>query len=56
MYLPCDSCKYKKETRNGFRVFVGCSDDNKIKGFVSDNYFYNHKCSNYEKEEIKDAK
>lgn len=56
MKLPCMDCKYKKETRNGFRIFVGCSDENKRKGFVSDDYFYNHKCSNYEKEEINDTK
>ncbi|HSQ90227.1 hypothetical protein [Romboutsia sp.] len=49
MYLPCDTCKFKRERKDGFRTFVGCIDKEKEKGFKEDNYFYIHSCSNYEK-------
>ena len=52
MILPCDTCKYKTEERAGHRIFVGCSDEEKHKGFHYDDFFYHHRCDNYEKEEV----
>ena len=49
MYLPCDTCKFKKEIKRGFRTFVGCIDEKKEKdNFIEDDYTYNHSCKAYE--------
>lgn len=48
---PCTACKYLKYEEVGHRVFTGCSDDEKKKGFEEDTYFYNHECSNHEARE-----
>lgn len=50
MVLPCETCKHRTETRQAHRVFIGCNDSEKRKGFVEDNFFYRHRCSNYEPE------
>ncbi len=51
MELPCTNCKFRTERKRAHRVFIGCKDKEKKKGFIEDNYFYRHKCTNYEKDE-----
>lgn len=51
MILPCETCKYRTVEESGFRKFIGCSDEEKRKGFRYDDFFYRHKCLNYEAEE-----
>ena len=49
MMLPCEICKYYRETaQDGHRVVVGCSDGMKVKGFKYDDFLYRHKCSEQE--------
>ena len=50
MICPCETCKYKTETKRDHRVFLGCSDAEKRKGFKYDDFFYWHSCDNYESE------
>ena len=50
MILPCTTCKYRTVEESGFRIFIGCSDKEKEKGFRYDDFLYHHKCSNYEEE------
>ena len=51
MYLPCDTCRFKKETVIGCRVFVGCIDEKKKKdNFIEDTWTYHHECKAFEKE------
>jgi hypothetical protein len=50
MILPCTDCKFKTEREEGHRTFVGCSDKEKKKGFIEDDWTYRHSCTNYEKE------
>ena len=54
MELPCTTCKYKTERRQGHRTFVGCNDEDKKKGFIEDTFTYRHECSNYERGEEND--
>lgn len=53
MDCPCEKCKYKTETKQGHRVFLGCSDEEKKKGFHYDDFFYHHRCDNFEEAEAK---
>jgi len=45
--IPCTACIYRKQTEVGHRIFIGCSDEEKKKGFIEDDYWYEHKCSNH---------
>lgn len=51
MILPCETCKYRTEERQGHRNFIGCSDQEKYKGFHYDDWLYHHRCDNYESED-----
>jgi hypothetical protein len=51
MILPCTDCKYRTEREEGHRKFIGCSDSEKKKGFIEDDWTYRHRCTNYEKSE-----
>lgn len=53
-YIPCDDCKYRTERHEGFRIFLGCSDKEKRKGFHENNFTYRHQCDNYKKGEEAD--
>lgn len=39
MTCPRETCKYKTEERIGHRVFLGCKDEEKRKGFQYDDFF-----------------
>lgn len=51
MKTPCKVCNYYKETSEGHRTFMGCKDKERQKGFIADNYWYDHKCTNCEPRE-----
>ena len=50
MTCPCETCKYKTERKEGHRVWLGCADPEKRKGFQFDDFWYHHSCTNYERE------
>lgn len=52
MILPCTDCKFRTVREEGHRTFIGCSDEEKKKGFIEDDWTYRHSCRNYEKEQI----
>jgi len=52
MTLPCTTCKYKTENKQGFRNFIGCKDEERKKAnFHYDNWSYHHDCDGYEQED-----
>jgi len=58
MNLPCITCKYRKETTQAHRIFVGCKNkDRKKKHFIEDSFCYWHTCTGYVKDDkIKETK
>lgn len=51
MILPCTDCIYRTIRTVGHRDFIGCSDEEKQKGFHYDAFCYHHTCDNYRKQE-----
>ena len=49
-FFICSDCKFRKERKEGFRIFVSCTDSEKQKGYTEIEYFHYSKCRNYEKE------
>lgn len=47
MQSPCETCIYVRTRREGHRVFTFCSDAEKARGFVYDDFLYRHKCVNH---------
>ena len=57
MNTPCNTCKHITEKKNGFRIFIGCDDDERKLRFEYDNFFYDHTCKGREpREECLDCK
>ena len=47
MQSPCECCVHKIEHKEGHRIFHTCGDEEKKKGFVTDDFTHRHKCSNH---------